>query len=105
MHILRGGKAAKRGVASTRAQSAAAQAGLQSGDYLVGIGGRPVRSFACLFSWIRSAGDRALVQFVRGDELLEREVKVLRKPRGENGAPAKPGFSTQASPALIDDRD
>ena len=83
----------------------AAQAGLQSGGYLVGIGGRPVRSFACLFSWIRSAGDRALVQFVRGDELLEREVKVLRKPRGENGAPAKPGFSTQASPALIDDRD
>ena len=81
----------------------AEKAGLQAGDYLIAMAGRPVRSFACLFSWTRTAEDICPVQFVRDGKLLEREVAVTRRaaqPRQQGG---RSRIGTQASPALIED--
>lgn len=81
----------------------AEKAGLQAGDYLIAMAGRPVRSFACLFSWTRTAENICPVQFVRDGKLMEREVAVIRRsvePRSPGG---RSRIGTQASPALIED--
>lgn len=80
----------------------AAEAGLQAGDYLIGLDGRPVRSFACLFSWVRQAGDVCPVQFVRGQQIFVRDVQV-RWVDPKAMQPSRPRFGTQASPALVPD--
>lgn len=82
----------------------AARAGLQAGDYLIALSGQPVRSFACLFGWLRGAKDVCPAQFVRDGVILTVDIPVERaqRPNGESGSR---GFGTKASPALIEDKD
>lgn len=80
----------------------AQKAGLQAGDFLIAMDGRPVRSFACLFAWTRTAQTTCPVQLVRDGALLTKDVEVVRKKmeRREGG---RSRIGTQASPALIED--
>ncbi len=79
------------------------RAGLQTGDFLIALSGQPVRSFACLFGWLRGASDVCPAQYLRGGELVTVDLLVERRAL----APSKEsrgGFRTQASPALIEDK-
>jgi len=79
------------------------RAGLKQGDYLLALSGQPVRSFACLFTWLRGAGDVCPAQYLRGDQLATVDIPVERR-EADSSNESRGGFRTQASPALIDDK-
>jgi serine protease Do len=79
------------------------RAGLKQGDFLLALSGQPVRSFACLFDWLRGASDVCPAQFLRDGKLVTVDIPVERREVGQ-GRESRGGFRTQASPALIDDK-
>jgi S1-C subfamily serine protease len=80
------------------------RAGLKPGDYLLALSGQPVRSFTCLFNWLRGANGVCPALYLRGDQLVTVDIPVERSAVDPSQA-SRGGFRTQASPALIDDKD
>jgi membrane protease YdiL (CAAX protease family) len=62
-------------------QSGAETAGLQKGDIVVELGGKPISNIAHLKEAVREhqIGDRVLVRFYRGDELHEVEIELNKR--------------------------
>lgn len=79
------------------------RAGLKQGDFLLALSGQPVRSFACLFGWLRGAGDVCAAQYLRNGQIVTVDIPVERAQAHSNQG-SRGGFRTQASPALIDDK-
>jgi S1-C subfamily serine protease len=61
----------------------AQEAGLQVGDIITSFDGKPVNGFAALASLVSShkPGDRVRMEFLRGEETLQKTVQLAERPR------------------------
>jgi S1-C subfamily serine protease len=78
-------------------EQAAGLAGMQEGDYLLGVGGRPLSSISCLYSALRTVTLESNAKVLRGNQTLDLKLvfpmpsdPALRKIHAPNAMPMVP---------------
>jgi S1-C subfamily serine protease len=80
---------------------AAGVAGLQEGDYLLGLGGRPLSSLSCLYSALRTVTLKSNAKVLRGDQTLSLTLQFQERDQAESSKLHAPK-AMPAVPAIVD---